>query len=83
MYLKISFVRDIMNIVLADIDGMNEWSQIGVCNKSQCHVCGAKNRITLVTENSDGDNPWVAICNDCCIEIFSKADAKFNPKKNL
>lgn len=60
-----------INIKLGNINGDNEWSV--VClekNSNACHVCGKNNISLLCTDNSDGDNNYVAICKICCIKIF-------------
>jgi len=40
-------------------------------SSSKCHVCSKSNCPHLFFENSHGDNNPVAICKECCFQLFS------------
>ena len=63
-----------MQVKLSSDPTIAEWSEMCV-DKTICHVCETDSTC-IVTENSNGDNPWVAICKSCCDTLFKIAQVE-------
>jgi hypothetical protein len=64
-------------VTLHNGDGYNEHSMILV-EKNMCHVCGKEDVVTISTDNSEGDNPWVSMCQECCVGLFERVPTSDN-----
>jgi hypothetical protein len=55
----------------------NQRSKMSISRPSgskKCHVCGESNTGLIHCDNSDGDNNWVGLCQECCDNLFKKIE---------
>ena len=64
-----------IEIKLTNPDAEHSYMTIDRGSKDfRCDVCNKDERNLLCTENSDGDNNFVKICKNCCLDVFEKVE---------